>query len=102
VDENIVNYQALHNGRSKCARDVNQKQQSVEDTIKAVLLEDKRQEIREANGQYHLRMSKERTHAARVAAHLQRVLLFLLNPLGRLSGFDFQQASTRRPVKSRK
>jgi phage shock protein A len=50
--------QALHNGRSKYARDVNQKQQSVEDTIKAVLLEDKRQEIREANGQYHLRIQK--------------------------------------------
>ena len=70
-DFNKLVQQALHNGRSKCARDVNQKQQSVEDTIKAVLLEDKRQEIREANGQYHLRMSKERAHAARVAIDAQ-------------------------------
>jgi hypothetical protein len=52
-DFNKLVQQALHNGRSKCAGDVNQKQQSVEDTIKAVLLEDKRQEIREANGQYY-------------------------------------------------
>ena len=41
--------------------------ESVEDTIKAVLLEDIRREIREANEQHHLRMSKERAHAARVA-----------------------------------
>jgi hypothetical protein len=66
-DFNKLVQQALHNGRSKCAGDVNQKQQSVEDTIKAVLLEDIRREIREANEQHHLRMSKERAHAARVA-----------------------------------
>jgi len=63
--------QALGHGRSKYARDVNQKQQSVEDTIKAVLLEDIRREIREANEQRHLRMSKERAHAARVARDAQ-------------------------------
>ena len=41
--------------------------ESVEDTIKAVLLEDIRREIREANEQNPLRMSKERAHVARVA-----------------------------------
>ena len=39
--------------------------------MKAVLLEDIRWEIREANEQRHLRMSKERAHAARVASDAQ-------------------------------